>query len=330
MFKSLKFLAVAGVAVLGLAGCGNEVASQEESTPSQDVEVVVIDHRSGDTEVAVDPQRVAVFDMAILESMIALGLEDRVVGIPQNAIVYLAKDFRDADVANFGTLHNPNVEYMAGYELDLIIISGRARPYFEELSELAPTVDLGLVNSDVETTFVSNMRALGEIFQIEEEVEAQLNEVLALFAEVQELSAQLEDKEALVIMYNEGNFQAFGPGGRFGVIHDLFGVPYVDGEVGFNDEGAQPNHGMIVTNEYIYEVNPDIIFVIDRNYVLDGANPEYHVSGFGNEIVNLTTAGQNGHIFDLNPEVWYIAPGGLQGMRAQVSGIINALREVLN
>jgi len=327
MWKSLRVLAVAGVAVLGLGACGQDVSS-DEVTPSS--ETVVIGHRSGETEVPVNPQNVAVFDMAILESLIELGLQDRVVGIPQNSIVYLAREFRGADVANFGTLHEPNVEYMAGYDLDLIIISGRARPFFDELSELAPVVDLGLVNSDVETTFVSNQRALGQIFGVESELEDELNEVLGLFAEVQELSAQLGDRTALIIMYNEGNYQAFGPGGRFGVIHDLFGVPAVDAEVGFNDEGTQPNHGMIVTNEYIYDVNPDIIFVIDRNYVLDGANPENHVSGFGNEIVALTTAGQHGHIFDLNPEVWYIAPGGLQGMRLQVQGIIDALQEVLN
>lgn len=329
MFKKISSLLFGTAAVLGLAACGQETAT-DTSAPATDAETVLIAHRSGETEVPVNPQRIAVFDMAILDSLAALGLGDRVVGIPQNAIPYLVREFRDADLADFGTLHSPNIEYMAGYELDLIIISGRARPYFDELSDLAPTIDLALVNADVRTSFVENQTALGQIFQVEDQAEAKIAEVLALFDEANELSSQLEDQHALIIMYNEGNFQAFGPGGRFGVIHDGFGVPYVDAEVGFNEEGTQPNHGMVVSNEYIYDANPDIIFVIDRNYVLDGSNPANHVSGFGNEIVDATTAGQNGNIFDFNPEVWYIAPGGLQSLRGQVMDVINALQNVLN
>ena len=290
---------------------------------------VTVTHRSGTTDVPFNPQNIAVFDMAILDSLATLGLSERVIGMPQNAIVYLVSEFQDADVANFGTLHDPNMEMMARYDIDLIIISGRARPYFDELSELAPTIDLGLDIADMAGSFLSNHRALGEIFGIEEAVEANLSDILALFDEATALSAQLEDEKALIIMYNDGDFQAFGPGGRFGIIHDVFGVPYVDGGVGLNAEGNHVNHGMTVNNEYIYAVDPAIIFVIDRNYTLSGSDPALHQSGFGNAIIDLTTAGRNRHIFDLNPEVYYIAPGGLQSMRGQVQGVIDALRIVL-
>ena len=307
------------------ASAGGEGDTEEVAA----VGSLLVTHRSGETEVPINPQNIAVFDMALLESIDLMGFGDRVVGIPQNSIVYLASDFRNADVADFGTLHEPNIEYMAGYELDLIIISGRARPYFDELSALAPVIDLGLDNTDVRGSFVANQTYLGQIFQAEEAWQAEIDEILALFDEAAALSSQLMDQEALIIMHNEGDLQAFGPGGRFGVIHDVFGVPYVDAEVGINEEGESVNHGMTVDNEYIYGVNPAMIFVIDRNYVLDGQNPEDHEIDITNDIINLTDAGENGHIFLLNPEVWYIAPGGLQGMRSQVSGIIEGLRTVL-
>ena len=327
--KKYLFASACLFGLIFLVACGGD-ETEGGHTLEQDREVIAVTHRSGTTEVPVNPQSVAVFDMAILDSIDLMGFGDRVVGLPQNSIPYLVRHFGDGDFADFGTLHEPNLEYMAGYELDLIIISGRARPFFDELSQLAPVIDLGLDNSDIRGSFIANQTYLGQIFQAEEAWQAAIHEVVALFDEAAELSGQLVDQEALIIMHNEGSLQAFGPGGRFGVIHDVFGVPYVDEGVGLNDEGESVNHGMTVNNEYVYSVNPSMIFVIDRNYVLAGQDPEAHEIDITNEIINLTAAGENGHIFTLNTEAWYIAPGGLQSMRQQVSGVISGLQEVLN
>ena len=322
----LAMIALLGLFALTACGEENGTASDEGNG---ETDYITVTHRSGETQVPVNPQNVVVFDMAILDSIDFMGFGDRVIGIPQNSIPYLVSDFRDRDLADFGTLHEPNLEYMAGYEIDLIIISGRARPYFEELSELAPTIDLGLNNADIRGSFIANQTYLGQIFQAEEAWQGELDSILALFDEAEALSSQLEGQGALIIMHNEGNLQAFGPGGRFGVIHDVFGVPYVDAEVGLNEEGESVNHGMTVDNEYIYGVNPTLIFVIDRNYVLGDMDPEEHTIDITNDIINLTDAGQNEHIFSLNPEAWYIAPGGLQSMRRQVMGVINGLQIVV-
>jgi len=307
-----------------------EVVAQLGPEGGNEATEILVTHRSGETLVPINPQNIAVFDMAILDSIDLMGYGDRVVGLPQNSIPYLVRHFGVGNHADFGTLHEPNLEYMAGYELDLIIISGRARPYFDELSQLAPVIDLGLDNSDIRGSFIRNQTYLGQIFQIEAAWQRELDTVLALFDEAAALSEQLNDQEALIIMHNEGNLQAFGPGGRFGIIHDVFGVPYVDAHAGLNEEGQSVNHGMTVDNEYIYGVNPAMIFVIDRNYILAGLDPEEHEIDITNDIINLTDAGKNGHIFTLNTEAWYIAPGGLQSMRHQVSGIIAGLRAAID
>lgn len=327
--KKIITLCLGLACLITLAACLAEPSTGEQIPASDSENTLVVTHRSGTTVVPVNPQNVAVFDMAILDSLDLMGLSDRVVGLPQNSIPYLVSHFGQGDFSDFGTLHEPNLEYMAGYELDLIIISGRARPFFDELSQLAPVVDLGLDNNDVRGSFLANQRYLGQIFDMSEAWEEEIASILALFDEANELSNQLEGKESLIIMHNEGNLQAFGPGGRFGVIHDVFGVPYVDAEVGINEEGESVNHGMTVNNEYIYAANPDLIFVIDRNYVVAGQNPEYHHIDITNDIINLTTAGQNEHIFVLNTEAWYLAPGGLQSMRQQVSNVIRGLQTVL-
>ena len=329
LMKKKWWLIAMIVSIITLTACQNSIDEALRTTDGTG-EMIEITHRSGVTSVPVNPTRIAVFDMAILDSLAFMGFSDRVVGLPQNSLPYLVQQFGDGTFADFGTLHEPNLEYMAGYDLDLIIISGRARPFFEELSTLAPTIDLGLDNSDIQGSFVANQTYLGQIFQAEASWTTALNEILDLFEEATELSGRLVEETALIIMHNEGNLQAFGPGGRFGMIHDVFGVPYVDATVGLNDEGENVNHGMTVSNEYIYSVNPSFIFVIDRNYVLAGQDPENHEIDITNDIINLTDAGKTGHIFTLNTEAWYIAPGGLQSMRQQVSGIIAGLREMLN
>ena len=335
MKKNLIFLMAMG-ALLFLVACDddhNEVAAATRETElgteiTEDAGYITVTHRSGTTVVPINPQNVAVFDMAMLDSIDLMGFGDRVVGLPQNSIPYLVRHFGNGDFADFGTLHEPNLEYMAGYELDLIIISGRARPFFDELSQLAPVIDLGLDNSDIRGSFMANQTYLSQIFQAETAWQERLAEIEDLFDQATELSSQLVEQEALIIMHNEGNLQAFGPGGRFGMIHDVLGVPYVDAEVGINEEGESVNHGMTVDNEYVYRVNPAMIFVIDRNYVLAGQDPEDHVIDITNEIINLTTAGENGHIFTLNTEAWYIAPGGLQSMYRQVAGVVAGLSDV--
>lgn len=62
----------------------------------------------------------------------------------------------------------------------------------------------------------------------------------------------------LVVLSNGGKVSAFGPGSRFGMVHEVFGVKPADENV----EVAQ--HGQNVSFEYIVDLDPDYLFVIDR------------------------------------------------------------------
>jgi len=282
---------------------------------------VTVTHMSGVTEVPVNPTRVVVFDMGMLDTMDALGLGGYVIGIPMNVIPRSLARFGQSPVVNMGTLHQPNLEVVVAHDPDLIIISGRARPMFDELSRIAPTVDLGIDNSDIMGSFRTNNIYLGRIFGKEAEVAALLAGIDSQIAEVSQ-AAQAMNREALIILHNQGSLRAFGPGSRFGFIHDELGVVPVDPGI------PVAGHGHVISNEYIVANNPDIMFVLDRNYIVDRvATPRHDIE---NELVRLTTAFASGNIFFLDTELWYLAVGGVQGKSAKIAEIGNAVRSAGN
>lgn len=117
-------------------------------------------------------------------------------------------------------------------------------------------------------------------------------------------------------MANDGNLSVYGPGSRFGLIHDEFGFAPVD-------EGIQvANHGQSVSFEYILEKDPDYIFVIDRAAVTGGSVSARQM--FENEIIKETLAYKKGNIIYLNSEIWYVASGGLSGTFTMIEDIASA------
>ena len=72
------------------------------------------------------------------------------------------------------------------------------------------------------------------------------------------MKATATGKKALIILANEGKISAYGPGSRFGILHDVFGFGAVDPNIEVS------THGKDISNEYIVEMNPDYLFVVDR------------------------------------------------------------------
>jgi len=311
-----RFLATLffAAAVLMLAACGEAQAAGVAAR----AETITVTHISGETEVPIEPRRVAVFDFGVLDTMYQLGLTDRIIGIAGTSLPnYLSH--LDGLFPSFGTLHEPNLELLAAENPDLIIISGRARPMFDELNSLAPTIDLGLINDDFLGSFWANNIYIGRIFGVEEQVDISLGQINASIDQVYQYASGL-DKNSLIILHNNGSLRAFGPGSRFGIIHDVLGVTPVDPNIEI------ATHGYIISNEYIVSMDPDIIFVVDRNAAVEegeAANRE----DIENELVRLTTAYQNNNIFYLSSDLWYVSQGGIGGILMQIEEIRNAVSQ---
>ena len=133
-------------------------------------------------------------------------------------------------------------------------------------------------------------------------------------------AAAASNQTALIVMTTGGKVTAFGPGSRFGLIHDLMGVKSVTA----TEEITEATHGDAVSFEFIQAKNPDILFVIDRDAAIgQESNPAAAI--LDNELVNSTKASTNDNIVYLDGGNWYLAPNGLGTFTTMVGEVVGAL-----
>lgn len=325
--RILKWSSV-GLAVM-LSACGDsqietdnadtigasEMREEVESTVETPTSLNITDAAGNSVDVPTDPKTIAVFDNGQLDNISALGLGERVVLTASPNLPEHLSDFQEVDVA--GSFFEIDLELTHAAEPDLIIVAGRSSAAYDDLKAIAPTIDLTNDATDYFASIENNLKRLGAIFELEAEVEGIIDE---LSIELEELNEQADssDLATLMAMYNEGSLSAYGPGSRFGVVHDAFGFQAVD-------EGVEEaNHGMEVSYEYILEMNPDILFVIDRTAAIGGDTSSAPLEE--NPIIQETTAYQEGQITYLSPAAWYLAEGGVGTFRIMMEEVAQVLK----
>lgn len=318
MVRKLSLFLLMAVLAIVTAACGTDTAKEangsNEGSKTEETKEITIKHQLGETPVKVNPEKVVVFDFGVLDTLDKLGVE--VTGVPQaNIPEYLSK-FEDSKYENVGSLKEPDFEKISEIEPELIIISGRQQEAYEELSEIAPTIFMGVDTSKYMESFEENTKTLGEIFGKEEEAEKELASIKESIDALNE-KATASESNGLIVLANEGNLSAYGPASRFGIIHDVFGVKPADEKIEVS------THGQSVSPEYIVEKNPDYLFVIDRGAAVEGESSAKQV--IENELVKKTKAYENDNIVYLNPDYWYLSGGGLVSVAEMVKEIEKGL-----
>lgn len=245
-----------------------------------------------------NPDRLAVFDNGQLDLLRDLNLDDRVVVTASNYLPDYLDTYADVPVA--GTLHEVDLETTYAQDPDLAIVAGRSRESFDSLNEFLPVMDVSNNVEDIWQSIQENLDYYAEIFAVQEEADQIKN---SLEEDLQALQNQTADSDlsTLFVMTNEGSLSAYGPGSRFGFVHDLFGFQPVDENI------ESSRHGMDISFEYVLDQNPDVIFVLDRTAAVGGQE----AAGLSeNALIQETTAYQEDKIIYLDPEVWYMAEGG--------------------
>lgn len=286
-------------------------------TTSESVEKVSVQHLSGTTEVIINPKNTVVLTYGVMDSFEDLGIEFK--GAPMGNIpAYLGKYAEDKNISDVGGIKEPNMEKVNAIEPELIIISARTAAMYDEFSKIAPTINLDIDTKDYMNSFKANQRTIGKLFGKEEKVEQELKAIDNRVAKINEATAK-SDKTALVVLANEGRLSAYGKGSRFGIIHDVFGVKPADQKIEVS------THGQAISNEFIKELNPDYIFVIDRGAAIKRATMSKEE--FANALVKQTNAYKNDKIIFLNPEVWYLSGGGLKSIKMMLDEVEQAIAE---
>ena len=77
--------------------------------------------------------------------------------------------------------------------------------------------------------------------------------------------------------------------------------------------------------EYIADLNPDYLFVVDRGAVVGGESSAQGT--LNNELINSTDAAKNGNIIYLDAALWYTATGGFTSTLKMVDEVSTAIQQ---
>lgn len=305
------------VALLVLGACNSNAIESDTSMDEQaeeNNEILTIEHELGTAEIEKNPEKVVVFDFGMLDTLDFLGVD--VTAVPQMNIPSYLDKYSNDEYENVGSLKEPDFEKINSIDPDLIIISSRQAELYDEFAKLGPVLYVGLDYDNYLESFKENTKIIGEIFEKEAEIEEVLSEIDEKITDVNVRSTDL-DKEALIVLANESKISAYGEGSRFGIIHDVFGIPAVDENI------EESTHGMNVAFEYVIEQNPDIIYVIDRGAAI-GEEPSAK-EVVENELIAKTSAMKNEDIYYLDPEIWYLAAGGVISIQQMIDEIAQSV-----
>ncbi|MDB6183080.1 siderophore ABC transporter substrate-binding protein [Paracoccus fistulariae] len=277
---------------------------------AQDIQ---IDTATGPVAVAPAPENLAVFDLAAIDTLNALGVTVT-AGPDITPPAFLAPAL--ADSTKVGTLFEPDFEALAAMGPDLIIAGGRSAAQVDALSRIAPTVDMTITGDALFEEAESRLTSYGTLFGKEDqaaELKAQLDTAL------QDARAAVANKgNALILLTNGGKVSAYGAGSRFGWLHSALNLPEARG--GLDTQGS---HGEAVSFEFIADTNPDWLLVLDRGAAI-GEEGEAAAATLDNPLVAGTTAGQKGQIVYLDPAALYLSSGGVQSLTLLLKQVTEA------
>ena len=267
-----------------------------------------------------DPKRVAVMDMAALDILDQLGLEERVVGASDTSLDYLEKYMEKEQVAALGTIKEADMEAVMASEPDVIFIGGRLAKSYDALSEIAPVVYLSI---DTQLGTLESVRKnagiIASIFGLEE----QADQLLEGFEErLAALAGFSTDKTAIVGMVTSGGFNVLGNDGRCSLISREAGFE----NIGVDAEIDTSTHGNEASFEFVVEKEPDYVFVLDRDAAVGTEGAKLAQEIMENELIMGTEAYRNGNLIYLsNPAVWYTAEGGIRALDQMIGDLEFAL-----
>lgn len=312
--KKLVSLLLAALMLLGMA----TAALAEDAPETITITSLNAEREPVELEVPYDPQRIAILDMPSLDILDRLGLGDRVVGSATTTLEYLQAYVPGDTIANLGTIKEADLEAVMACEPDVIFIGGRLSASYDALSEIAPVVFL---STDTQIGVVESVRNNATTIASMFGLEAQVDELMAGFdARIEALAAFAEGKNAIVGLCTSGSFNILGSDGRCSIISV---------EIGFDNLGdgdVTATHGNESSFELVVELDPDYMFVLDRDAAIgtDGAQLAREI--VENELVMDTDVYRDGHIVYLaNPTVWYTAEGGITALDIMLGDLEGAL-----
>jgi iron complex transport system substrate-binding protein len=278
-------------------------------------ETIEIQTAQGMVGVPAKPSRVAVFDMAALDTLNLLGV--KAAGVPDRVFLPELKSAA-AGAEVVGTLFDPNLEALSALAPDLIILGGRSSPKAKFTARIAPTIDMTIDGQELVRDAEARLQAYGRLFGREQTAEQERQKFNAAIVAARD--AAKGKGRALIVMTNGPKISAFGLGSRFGWIHSTLQIePAVT-------TMAPSIHGEAVSFEFVRKADPDWLIVVDRAMAI-GAGDNQARATLDNELVRDTRAWKSGRVIYLPSADLYIAGGGIQAMTRVLAALTRGFSE---
>lgn len=207
-----KFIALLLVILLlfSFSACKPVVPDKNDSAVSDIYPVTVTDHAGREVVVEKEPQKLVSCYYITTSLLMALGLEDRIVGVEDNPDyrpIYALSAPQLLELPWVGTAKTLDVEGCAALEPDLVILPLRLKDAAESLEKLG--IDALLVNPESQMLLTEMIRMVGTATNKQETAEA-----LVSFTEAQRtfLETALADAEkpSVYLAGNSGLLQTAG------------------------------------------------------------------------------------------------------------------------
>ncbi|UXR78181.1 MULTISPECIES: ABC transporter substrate-binding protein [unclassified Staphylococcus] len=341
--KKLGLLVVFAMMLI-LVACGNNSNSDEKSESKESSEPKTVEVKNdfmiaGEAEdgsedkaykdtvkVPVKPKKAVVFDYGTVDTMKELGLQSSIAALPKGednaSLPDFLSEFKDEKYENVGSLKEVNYDAVAKVKPDVIFLSSRTanQQTIDELKKAAPKAALVYMGADY-SKYVDSMKmnaeTLGKIYDKADDVKKLNEDMDKKIADMKKKTKDL-DKKAMYLLVNEGELSTYGTGDRFGgIIYDTLGFKPADNNV------KSSGHGQNVTNEYVSEKNPDIIFAMDRGQAIGGKSTAKQV--LGNDVLKDVKAIKNDEVVEVDPKLWYFASGSVTTTMKQVDELEKGL-----
>jgi len=274
-----------------------------------------IRHAAGTTEVPADPQRIVVLDSDKLDTICALGLQDRLVGtiaVGTGAQPdYLGPTIHD--VPTVGSISEPALEKVAARKPDLILGSKFRTPeLYTSLSKIAPTVFTENVGSTWKQNFLLDAKALRRGTQAEQLLTDLTDHAAEIGKQVDGPQADLS-----LVRFIKGGIRVYGP--------DSFaGQVLADAEVSRPDfqqlRGAEDRRFATISEEELRYADGRSIFVATYGQENEAAER----SALGSPLWKTLSGVESGHAYRVQDEVWMTGIGVIAANR-----ILDDLKETL-
>ncbi|MBH0085690.1 ABC transporter substrate-binding protein [Psychrobacter sp. SCQQ22] len=303
----LTAMTTALVASISVAGCSSpestdseptDITTENQTADNSAASTITVDTVKGDVELAVNPSPIVVYDMTLMQDLAALDVA--IDGAPATTPLDNLQAKNQPAPAGVGTVFEPDLEALNAMQPQAILVGSRMAEKYDELSSIAPTLDMSIDTANIYESSKRRLADLGALFGKSEQAAKLQQDIDGL---IEETKAVTKDSgTGLVVMVNGNKMSVYGAESRYGFIHNVVNVPIAD------DQIKEGRHGQPISFEYLQKTNPDWLFVVDRSAAI-GEDSVGAKAVLDNPLVAQTTAWKKDQVVYLSPDS-YLAFGG--------------------